>query len=126
MRGIFRSGHEGLKSLCATVGTGGDLFRCTMALAWFLYLLYCLEFDNVLTRSDSVKTNKLSAISDFFEAFVINYLQNYTPGRHVTIDEMLVPFRGRCALRIYITSKPAKYGLKVQILSASQTHCMYI
>lgn len=37
---------------------------------------------------------------------------------------MLVPFRGRCGFRMYIPSKPARYGLKVQILADSKTHYM--
>ncbi|XP_050296467.1 uncharacterized protein LOC126736246 [Anthonomus grandis grandis] len=35
---------------------------------------------------------------------------------------MLVPFRGRCGFRMYIPNKPAKYGIKVQVLSDAKTH----
>jgi hypothetical protein len=42
----------------------------------------------------------------------------------MTIYEMLVPFGGRCSFRMYIPSKPAKYGVKIQILADSQTHYM--
>ena len=31
----------------------------------------------------------------------------------MTVDEQLVPFRGRCALRQNLPSKPAKYGLEI-------------
>lgn len=115
MQGIFKSGHEDLKSLWATDGTGRDLFRCTMSPARFLFLLSCLRCDNHLTKPKRVKTDKLAAISDLFETFVENSKQNFIPGPHVTIDEMLVHFRERCAFRMYIPNKPAKYGIKVQI-----------
>ncbi|XP_035012727.2 piggyBac transposable element-derived protein 4-like [Hippoglossus stenolepis] len=36
----------------------------------------------------------------------------YNPGPEVTVDEQLVPFRGRCPFRQYMPSKPAKYGIK--------------
>ena len=28
-------------------------------------------------------------------------------------NDQLIPFRGRCSYRVYIPSKPAKYGLKI-------------
>lgn len=31
----------------------------------------------------------------------------------MTVDECLVPFRGRCSFKQYIPSKPGKYGLKI-------------
>ena len=31
----------------------------------------------------------------------------------MTVHEQLVPFRGRCAFRQYIPSKPVKYRLKI-------------
>ncbi|KAL4131458.1 hypothetical protein QTP88_008769 [Uroleucon formosanum] len=38
---------------------------------------------------------------------------NYSIGEFGTIDETLVAFRGRCPFKMYIPSKPAKYGIKV-------------
>ncbi|KAJ8939466.1 hypothetical protein NQ318_022519 [Aromia moschata] len=37
---------------------------------------------------------------------------------------MLIPFRGRCAFRMYIHNKPVKYGIKMQILVDAKTHYM--
>ena len=37
----------------------------------------------------------------------------YTPGPHMTVDEQLVCFRGKCPFRQYIPSKPDKYGIKL-------------
>ena len=48
--------------------------------------------------------------------FVGNYKKNYIPSEYVTIDEMLVSFRGHCPFRVYIPSKPAKYGIKIHAL----------
>lgn len=124
LQGLFKSGHEDLKSLWATDGTGRDLFRATMPLARFSFLLCCIRFDDETTRADRRKENKLAPISEMFDKFVTNSKQNYTPGDSMTVDEMLVPFRGRCGFRMFIPNKPAKYGIKVQILADSQTHYM--
>lgn len=37
----------------------------------------------------------------------------YNPGPEVTVDERLVPFRGRCPFKQYMPSKPGKYGIKI-------------
>ena len=37
--------------------------------------------------------------------------------QNITIDEQLVPFRGRCSFRQYIPNKPAKYGIKIFTLA---------
>jgi len=37
----------------------------------------------------------------------------YNPGPNVTVDEQLMPFRGRCPFRQYISSKPVKYGIMI-------------
>ncbi|XP_068243792.1 piggyBac transposable element-derived protein 4-like [Palaemon carinicauda] len=53
--------------------------------------------------------------------FVENCKKNYTPSEFVTIDEMLVAFRGHCPFRQYIPSKPAKYGIKIHALCDAKT-----
>ena len=37
----------------------------------------------------------------------------YTPGGSLTVDEQLIPTRGRCSFRQYIPSKPGTYGTKI-------------
>lgn len=40
----------------------------------------------------------------------------------MTVDEMLIGFRGRCVFRMYIKSKPRKYGLKIMCLCDAKRH----
>ena len=49
----------------------------------------------------------------------------YTPGPHMTVDEQLVCFRGRCPFRQYIPSKPGKYGIKVGAICEANTSCAW-
>ncbi|XP_047543237.1 piggyBac transposable element-derived protein 3-like [Vanessa atalanta] len=58
----------------------------------------------------------MAPIRTIFEKFVDCCQKAYTPNEYMTIDEMLFAFRGRCGFRVYILSKPAKYGIKVQAL----------
>ncbi|XP_037552794.1 piggyBac transposable element-derived protein 4-like, partial [Nematolebias whitei] len=37
----------------------------------------------------------------------------FNPGPEVTVDERLLPFRGKCPFRQYMPSKPGKYGIKI-------------
>ena len=48
--------------------------------------------------------------------FIDNCHKNYKVGAYVTIDEQLIPFRGRVGFRQYIPSKPDKYGMKLFLL----------
>lgn len=50
----------------------------------------------------------MAAIRELFEALVENCKKTYIPNDCLTIDEMLIAFRGRCKFRQYIPSKPAK------------------
>lgn len=72
LAGLYKSNHENLSSLWASDGTGRDIFRCTMTLSRFKFLLSCLRFDDANTRRDRVKGNKLAAISDIFSAWISN------------------------------------------------------
>ncbi|XP_050303727.1 piggyBac transposable element-derived protein 3-like [Anthonomus grandis grandis] len=122
LQSIFKSNHEDVRSIWATDGTGRPIFRATMSLARFSFLLSCLRFDNVETRKERVKTDKLTAVSELFDEFVARSKSCYSPGIYLTVDEMFVPFRGKCGFRMNIPNKPAKYGIKVHVLADAKTH----
>ena len=67
-----------------------------------MYLLNCLRFDKSDTRSERQREDKTAAISFVFNAFVNNCRKNYKMSINATIDEMLIGFRGRSHLIIYI------------------------
>ena len=123
LAGVFKSGRENLASLWASDGTGRDIFRATMPLQRFLLLLCAERFDDAGTRDERIAAGETAApISEIFQKFIKNCKENYTCSEYVTVDEMLVPFRGRCKFRMYIKSKPAKYGLKIMCLCDAKTH----
>ena len=122
---VFKSNHEDCDLLFTTDGTGREIFRCIFSKNRFMYLLNCLRFDNPDTRSERQREDKTAAISFVFNAFVNNCRKNYKMGINATIDEMLIGFRGRSHLIIYMPQKPAKYGLKVQAICDSKTFYFY-
>ncbi|XP_068224427.1 piggyBac transposable element-derived protein 4-like [Palaemon carinicauda] len=91
----------------------------------FTLLVMVLRFDDSATRAERVKKDRLAPIRKVFDLVVANCRSNYSPGPHLTVDEQLVPFRGRCSFKMYIPKKPAKYGIKVVLVCDSDSHYMF-
>jgi len=73
------------------------------------------------TREVRHATDKLAAIRDVWRMFVSKLQKMVVPGLDITVDEQLVPFRGRCPFRQYIPGKPVKYGIKIWWACDAQT-----
>lgn len=112
-------------SLFATDGTGRPIFRASMSKKRFLVLLVALRFDDFQHREVRKQVDPGCAITELLDLFNKNSQEKYVPGANLTVDEMLTAFRGRCKFKMYIPSKPAKYGLKVQCLADSSTFYVY-
>lgn len=121
LSGTKKQNHTHFLELWTTDGTGSEIFRVCMSADRFLFLLASLRFDNKDTRQDRKSIDKLAAIRFTLDRFMKNCSNNYSLGEQMTIDEMLIPFRGRCSFVQYIPSKPAKYGLKVFVLCDAKT-----
>ncbi|KAL4008381.1 hypothetical protein ACER0C_002233 [Sarotherodon galilaeus] len=110
--GVYRSKGEATASLW-NEENGRPIFRATMSLETFLKISRVIRFDNHETRAGRRERDKLAAIRDVWDKWVEILPLLYNPGPHVTVDERLVPFRGRCPFRQYMPNKPAKYGIKI-------------
>ncbi|XP_058803567.1 piggyBac transposable element-derived protein 4-like [Phymastichus coffea] len=97
---------------------GINFYRCVMSRARFMLLSSCLRFDDKQTRN---KDDRFSPIRAIWEIFIKNCTSCYQPSRNCTLDEILLGFRGRCKFRMYIKSKPDKYGLKIFALNDPTT-----
>lgn len=111
--GIHKSGKLNLADLWDSNGFGIEIFRLTMGINRFRFLLMAVRFDDRQTRAERKAQDRLAPIRDIFEKFVKNCQVCYHVGEDVTIDEKLEGFRGRCNFVQYIPSKPAKYGIKI-------------
>ena len=89
-----------------------------MPMKRFEFISRCLPFDDKMTRN---KEDRFSPLREIWEMFINNCKACYEPGRDCTVDEILFSFRCRCKFRMYIKSKPDKYGLKFFSLNDPET-----
>ncbi|XP_045482176.1 piggyBac transposable element-derived protein 1-like [Harmonia axyridis] len=101
--------------------SGIPIFRATMSESRFRFLLNCIRFDDKETRNERKKSDKLAAFREVFEGSFSKMNELYVPSEFTTIDEQLVGFRGRCPFKMYIPSKPDKYGIKILMCCDSKT-----
>lgn len=72
-------------------------------------------------RGGPVILPKSAPVQGMVRQFDQNLRQFYEPGCLLTVDEMLVKFRGRAPFRVYMKSKPGRYGLKVWTVVDTKT-----
>jgi len=119
--GATKSSEESTASIWAKDGTGKPICIATMSQKRFLFLVYCLRFDDSNTRAQRRANDKLARICNIYGKFVAACEANCTPGTGCTVDESLHGFRGMCGFKQYIPNKPSKYGINVFVLAESKT-----
>jgi hypothetical protein len=62
---------------------------------------------------ESPEYNPTYKISQISALLLDRWQRYYYPNRQISVDETLIPFKGRTKLLQYIPSKPHKWGLKV-------------
>lgn len=105
------------------------IFPAAMSRDRFRALTRFLRFDDLHTREERKILDKLAPIRHIFDIFVQNLKLMMYPGTHMTVDEQLLSFRGRAPFRVYMKSKPDKYGIKVWAMcdvTNSYTHNLQI
>jgi hypothetical protein len=102
---------------------GFPVFRTTMSYHRFIDILRALRFDDKSTRvqRQTESGNQAEAIQELLDLFTAPCRTSYRCGPCVTIDEQLVTFHGNCRFRMYIPSKPGKYGLKMWVMADADT-----
>lgn len=121
LKSVLKSNDEKITSLFTKDGFSRPIFSATMSEKRFVILLSCLRFDDANTRAQRKEYDKAAPITEIFEKFIENSQSVYCVSSEMTVDEMLVPFRGRCGFRVYLPNKPKKYGIKVICLTDSKT-----
>lgn len=87
----------------------------------FLLLTRYIRFDDGRTRPFRLQSDKAAPIRDIWNYMNENLAKNYSPYENITIDEQLFPYRGKTKFTQYISSKPAKYGIKIWWACDSKT-----
>ncbi|CAB3249420.1 unnamed protein product [Arctia plantaginis] len=118
---IFKENREHYTSWYSTDGTGREIYRCIMSKNRLEVLLNAIRFDDTATRPERRAIDSSAPIADLFKSFIDRCQALYAIGSYASIDEMLVPFRGRCKFKVYMPKKPAKYGIKIQCLTDARS-----
>lgn len=106
-----------------THDNGTSFYRCVMSCRRFQFLSVCLRFDIKATRDVN---DRFAPIRNIWSIFIENCKNNYKPSSQCTVDEQLHGFRGRCKMRVYMKSKPDKYGLMFKTLNDAATAYLVI
>jgi hypothetical protein len=101
------------------------VFTAAMARNRFAHILQFSRFDDKSTRIQRKANDKLAAICEVWDRFVEDFKKLFEPFEDMTVDEQLVAFRGKCPMRQYMKSKPAKHGIKVWAAADVKTSYLY-
>lgn len=118
---VLSSNDEKINSLFKKDCFSRPIYSSAMSEKRFEILLMCLRFDDAATRIERRNQDKSAPISEIFQNFISNCKCVYSVSSDVTIDEMLVPFRGRCSFKVFMPKKPKKYGIKIMCLCDAKT-----
>ena len=98
-----------------------DLASAAMSRSRFQIISTHICFDNMNTRLERCLQSKMYKIEDIFNVFRQNIQSAVCPGANLCVDETLYSYRGRCPIKQFIPSKPAKYGIKIWSLVDNDT-----
>jgi hypothetical protein len=78
-----------------------------------------LHFANndLLALSGTPDYNKLGKVEPILDKLSERFREVYNLHRDVSIDEAMIPFKGRSTLKQYLPLKPVKRGIKVWVLA---------
>ena len=65
--------------------------------------------------------NKTNKFKQFYLQLKNNWSKVFSPGQHITLDEGVAAFQGRTEFKQYMPAKPEKWGLKIYLLSDSNS-----
>lgn len=97
--------------LLKTNVTSMEMFRLTLSIARFKFLLKHIHLTDKHVRLERQKYDKLAPILEVFDTFNSNLSKYFFVSEFTTADEMLIAFRGKCGVRIYMSNKPNKVSL---------------
>ena len=96
---------------------GNQLFKQTMTSRRFELINQFLHFaDNSAKSPDAGRLYKVQPLLDHFGIKLMNL---FYPGQALSLDEAVIPWKGRLNFRTYNPMKPVKYGIKVYALCDS-------
>jgi len=107
-----------------------DPFIATVPFRFFFgrdRFLYILRFLHVFDSNTIQKENKdpLIRIREFSNNLKSNFQKKSLLDKELSVDEMIIPSKGRCKFRQYIKSKRHRFGMKVWALCDASSGYIY-
>lgn len=102
-------------------------FREVMSRDRFMVILqffHLVNNDNQLPRGDA-NYDKAFKIRSIIDYLVPKWQMYFGPDKELSVDESMIPFKGRTSLMQYMPAKPTKWGLKAWGLDEAETGYMY-
>ena len=102
-------------------------FRKVMARDRFLAILTFFHLNNneeALPRDDP-QHDKIHKFRPLIDMLLPLWQRYFVPAKEVSVDESMIPFKGRTHLMQYMPAKPNKWGLKAWGLADSKTGYMW-
>lgn len=121
--GACKNGHVSAKEFWGNE-FGIPLCKASMSYHRFQFISCKIRFDDKNTRRERRVSDNLAPVREIWDIFIKNCELNYSPSEFLTIDEQLLGFRGKFSARVYIKSKPARYGLKIVSMNDAKTSYM--
>uniref|UniRef100_A0A914D081 PiggyBac transposable element-derived protein domain-containing protein n=1 Tax=Acrobeloides nanus TaxID=290746 RepID=A0A914D081_9BILA len=90
----------------------------------YMALVKCLRFDDFENRAkteNNQNLDKLCPINEVFDPIIASFKKMLLPGGYICLDENLLGFRGRVAFKMFLPSKPKKFGIKIFLLADVST-----
>jgi hypothetical protein len=113
----------------------GSFFHCAtisniMTQDRFMELWRCLHLTNPATyehiQKGDLGYDKLRQVRWFVEVIQNACMREWSLGKFVTIDEMMVRYKGSyCPIRQYMPKKPEKWGIKFWVIADSVSKFIY-
>ena len=97
--------------------TGTPGFGQVMSRDRFLQLMRYLHVNDESLGNPT--GDKLYKVRQFITHINDNFCTKYTMGCQISIDESLIPFKGRLSFRQFIPSKRARFGIKCWVMADS-------
>jgi len=124
--GVYKGRGEPVRAIWSE-SEGRKCINQFMSRNRFELITKYLRFDFTSTRQQRRQQTKFAPMGAVYDLWEQQLSRPFIPYEYVTIDETLVPFRGRCSFKQYMPSKPAKYGLKFWCLCDAKTgYCLHM
>ena len=75
---------------------------------WYKALMAFLHVSSV----DENANDRLCKVRFLYDSLHASFQAYYQPGSHVALDERMIRFQGRHAMKVYIRNNPTKWGIK--------------